>query len=258
ILVGLEAGGHQPDLVSLHRDKIRQGMREFISSLDSITRLNFYMTNKMKKNISASVFKGTSPVFLSYFGLMGIVPCSLRSIDLESDGSIKYLTKEEISNSKKFKSGFVSLEIIFNDPVSGKNKYLYYFSKNISNSGLENDSGLLEFVKKKGDFVSTFKAASFLIHYNHFSKFKDFILDNANVIIMDDTGPRVKELKKGFDLKVFGRYSRPINLWPEMYQKELMELHKEQKPDPIKFRYGYGTLNRTYHILYARRKEKIP
>lgn len=254
IMVGLEAGGLEPDIVGLPKDKIEKGMKEFISSLDSITRLNFYMTNKMKKNISASIFKGTAPSFFSYFGLMGIRPCSLKSITLDENGEIKYLTKEDIEKNKKFRDGFVSLEIIFNDPVTGKNKFLYYFSKNISNDGLKNDSSILKFVEKKGRFASTFKAASFLVHYAHFSIFRDFILNNADLIIMDDTGPRISDLKKNFDIRVYGKYTRPIKLWPNMYQAELMKLHTEQKPSLIPFKYGYGTLHHTYHIMVATRK----
>jgi hypothetical protein len=254
IMVGLEAGGFEPDIANLPKGKVEQGLREFLSSLDSITRLNFYMTKKMKSNISASIFQGTAPSFLAYFGLMGIRPCSLKSIVLDENGNIQYLTPEDIQKNPRLKKGFVSLEIIFNDPVTGKNKFLYYFSKNISNDGLKSDDSVLKFVAKKGRFVSSFKAASFLVHYAHFSRFRDFILDNADLIVMDDTGPPIKYLKKNFDIKVFGKYTRPIRLWPNMYQSELTELHKQQKPPSISFKYGYGTLHYTQHIMIATRK----
>lgn len=255
ILAGLEAGGLEPEPELLPKDKVERGLKEFAGSLDSISRLNFFLTNKMKKDISASIFRGTAPVFLAYFGLMGIKPCSLKPISLKENGEIHYLTTDEIKSNKKYKDGFVSLELIFNDPITGKNKFLYYFSKDLSNNGLNKDDSILKFVQTKGAFSSTFKAASFLLHYNHFSRFRDFIIQNVEMIVMDDTGPRVKDLKEKFEIRVFGVYTQPIKLWPRMVQAELRQLHSEQKPSKLPFKYGYGTSNRTYHLMVVTRKK---
>lgn len=255
ILVGLEAGGFKPTPELLSKEKLERGLKEFSNSLSEISRLNYFMTNKMKKDISASIFQGTVPVFLAYFGLLGILPISLKSISLDESGNIHYISLEEISQNSKYKAGFVSLEIWFKDPISQKDKVLYYFSKDLSNNGLAKDANILKFINNLGKFSTTFKAASFLVHYPHFSKFKEFVLENAEIIVMDDTGPKIKDLKKNFDIRVYGKYTRPIKLWYELVQPELLALHREQKPPSLPFKYGYGTIDGNYHLIVAKRKE---
>ncbi len=254
ILIGLEAGGFLPSLAGDSDEKKTRGLRELNSSLDSISRLNFFLTNKMKINITAAVYQGTAPVILAYMGIMGYEVIDLRSITFGSKGEIIYLSEEDIAKDIQFKKGFVSLEIKFKDKQKNIPKTLYYISGNVSNSGIEKDPSILEFLKTQGRFSATFKAASFLLHYDQFTKIRDFILETTDLIVMDDTGPRIKDLKKDFDLKVYGVYTRPIALWPNMFQQELKELHLEQKPIPIPFKYGYGTLNKTYHLILAKRK----
>lgn len=254
ILIGLEASGKVPDLENMSSEKIDRGFKELVESLANISKLNYFMTNSMKKNVSASIFKGTTPIFLAYFGLLGLKPCSIQPIDLDKNGEIHYLTENEISQNERYKQGYFSLEIIFYDPLQNKNKTLYFFSKNVSNTALQKNASLLDFIKRQVSFVSTFKAASFLLHYSTFSMVRDLVVQNSEMIVMDDTGPPIKNLKENFNIRVYGKYTRPISLWPEMYQPELMRLHKEQSPPPIKFKYGYGTLHRTYHILVAVRK----
>jgi hypothetical protein len=256
ILIGLEPGGFVPEPHSISQEKLSKGLNELINSLDSISRLNYFMTNKMKINITASTFPGTTPVFLAYLGLLDIEPISLREIFLEKDGRFRYLSKEEIEKDKDFKKGYFSLELLFKDKTSGSTKYLYYFTANLSNQGLQANPAIIEFLKNQEEFVSTFKAASFLLHYDNFSQIRDFILNRANLIVMDDTGPRIKDLQKDFDIIVYGKYTRPISLWPKMFQKELAELHKDNNNDNLNFKYGYGTLHKTHHLIIAKRKKQ--
>lgn len=254
ILIGLEASGKVPKLNSMNSDQIKRGFKELLESLANVSKLNYFMTNSMKKNVSASVFQGTTPIFLTYFGLLGLKPCSIKPIDLNKNGEIFYLTEKDISQNERYKKGFYSLEIIFYDPLQNKNKTLYFFSKDVANFSLQKNPELIDFIKRQGMFVSTFKAASFLPHYPTFSIIRNLIVENSETIVMDDTGPPIKNLKDKFNIRVFGKYTRPISLWPEMYQPELAKLHKEQNPSPINFKYGYGTLHNTHHILIATRK----
>ncbi|MCB1141057.1 MAG: hypothetical protein H7A24_02330 [Leptospiraceae bacterium] len=258
ILIGLEPGGMQPKPEDMPEGKVTKGLNDILSGLDSISRLNYFITNKMKVNISASGFPGTGPIFLTYMGFLGIKPIAYRPISIDREGNIQYISAEEIRKDSKLKKGYFSLEIIFRDPINQQEKLLYYISTNISNQGIISDPNAMEFLKKQEGFVSTFKAASFLVHYGHFSFIKDFIISRANLIVMDDTGPKIKDLEKEYDLEVYGKYTRPISLWPEMFQVELEALHKKQNMGPLPFRYGYGTLHKTYHIIIAKRKNPIP
>ncbi|MBK8395225.1 MAG: hypothetical protein IPL26_08265 [Leptospiraceae bacterium] len=254
IMIGLEAGGFEPDIESLNESQISRGLYELNGSLNTISRLNYFMTNSMKNDVSKSVFRGTSSVFLAYFGFLNVKPYSIKNFHLNDKGEIIYLTKEEIKANANYREGLVSLDIDFIDPVDGSMKKLYFLSTNISNFGLKANPGTMKFLEKFGSFASTFKAASFLLHYDSFTDMKNFILKNSELIVMDDTGPPVRDLEKDFNIKVFGRYTRPIGLWPDKVQKELRKLHDDQKPEKVNFKYGYGTADKQQHIMVVTRK----
>ena len=255
VMIGLEPAGFLPEFRMDSDEKKSKGLHELNSSLDSISRLNFFLTNKMKVNITSSIYSGTTPVIVAYLGLLGFEPLSVKPIIIDNTGSIHYLTNEEINSDAGYKKGHVSTEIQFKDPKSNQKKVLYYLSANVSNQGFEKEPHVMTFLKSLGKFSSTFKAASFLLHYDNFTKMKNYILENADLIVMDDTGPRIKDLKPDFDIKVYGIYTRPIALWPNMFQSDLKELHTLQKPKEIPFKYGYGTLNKTYHLIIAQKNK---
>ncbi|MBP9886408.1 MAG: hypothetical protein KBF93_08925 [Leptospiraceae bacterium] len=254
IMIGLEAGGFEPDFESMNDNQISRGLYELNGSLDTISRLNYFMTNSMKQDVSKSVFRGTAPVFLAYFGFLKVKPYSIKNFRLNDNGEIIYLTKEEIKTNPNYREGLISLDIDFIDPVDGTKKKLYFLSTNISNFGLKANPGTMKFLGKFGTFASTFKAASFLLHYDSFTDMKEFILKNSELMVMDDTGPPVKDLATNFNIKVFGRYTRPIGLWPEKVQKDLQKIHEDQKPEKVKFKYGYGTADKQQHIMVVTRK----
>ncbi|HMV43462.1 MAG TPA: hypothetical protein PK079_24255 [Leptospiraceae bacterium] len=254
IMIGLEAGGFDPDIENMNENQIARGLAELNGSLDTISRLNYFMTNSMKQDVSKSVFRGTAPVFLAYFGFLKVKPYSIKNFYLNDNGDIIYLSKEDIKANANYREGLVSLDIDFLDPVDGSKKKLYFLSTNISNFGLKANPGTMKFLGKFGMFASTFKAASFLLHYDSFTDMKEFIIKNSELMVMDDTGPPVRDLAKDYNIKVFGRYTRPIGLWPEKVQKELQKLHEEQKPEKVSFKYGYGTADKQQHIMVVTRK----
>lgn len=255
IMIGLEAGGFNPDLDTMSDGAVSKGLYELSMSLDTISRLNYFMTNSMKKDVSGSEFKGAAPVFLAYFGFLKVHPYSLKNIIIDKEGNVVYLSADDIKKNANYKDGFVSLEFKFVDNLDGTIKTLYFLSANISNYGLVNNPGIMKFLGKFGTFAVPMKAASFLLHYDTFSEMKKFVIQNAELFVMDDTGPPVADLFKDFNVKVYGRYTRPIGLWPEKYQPELTRLHAEQKPELIKFKYGYGTFDKQQHIMIVTRKK---
>ena len=69
----------------------------------------------------------------------------------------------------------------------GAEKTLYYFSTDLSNSGVK-ASGFLKFCAALGPGNSLIKSASYLLHSGNFTTVRDFILNNSATIIQDDSG----------------------------------------------------------------------
>ena len=59
ILIGLEAGGFNPEIETLAEAKIANGLNVLNASLDTISSRNYFMTNSMKIDISKLVYDFT-------------------------------------------------------------------------------------------------------------------------------------------------------------------------------------------------------
>ena len=68
-------------------------------------------------------------------------------------------------------------------------KTLYYFSTDLSNSGVK-ASGFLKFCATLAPGNSLLKSASYLLHSGNFTTVRNFILANSATIIQDDFGFR--------------------------------------------------------------------
>ena len=71
--------------------------------------------------------------------------------------------------------------------ADGVEKTLYYFSTDLSNSGVK-ASGFLKFCSTLAPGNSLIKSASYLLHSGNFTTVRDFILANSATIIQDDSG----------------------------------------------------------------------
>ena len=69
----------------------------------------------------------------------------------------------------------------------GQEKTLYYFSTDLSNSGVK-ASGFLKFCETLAPGNSLIKSASYLLHSGNFTTVRDFLLANSATIIQDDSG----------------------------------------------------------------------
>ena len=92
----------------------------------------------------------------------------------------------------------------------GVEKTLYYFSTDLSNTGVR-ASGFLKFCATLAPGNSLIKSASYLLHAGNFTTVRDFILANSATIIQDDSGiPLAYYNPKKWRFFPFGRYAGPI------------------------------------------------
>ena len=119
----------------------------------------------------------------------------------------------------------------------GVEKTLYYFSTDLSNSGV-NASGFLKFCASLAPGNSLLKSASYLLHSSGFSTVRTFILANSATIIQDDSGiPLGYYSQKKWRFFPFGHYAGPIAKFPGKYQKRYEEMFRGAQP--IDFGIGY-------------------
>jgi hypothetical protein len=131
----------------------------------------------------------------------------------------------------------------------GVEKTLYYFSTDLSNSGVRS-SGFLKFCATLAPGNSLIKSASYLLHSGNFSTVRDFILVNSATIIQDDSGiPLAYYNSKYWRFFPFGHYAGPISEFPSRYQQSYAELFRHAQP--MDFGIGYRWRSHESNLLLA-------
>jgi hypothetical protein len=239
-LFGLEPAGEIPKKENILNASLTSNVLSTIyKSVDENMSQSFFHTKYMAVEFNNPVLKGTIPVFMFFMNRMGVELTSIKPITFNDKG--------EIVDAKDYAKG---VRIGFID--GGKNKELYYFSGDISDTGLKDTPGLKNMINSiSKDATTMMKSASYLCHLPDFSGVRDMILANSNTIMQDDTGIpfRFYEQSK-WKIQFYGIYTQPIPLFASRGQADLRTalLGKEK---PIKFRYGY---NNPPNLMIATRK----
>ena len=112
----------------------------------------------------------------------------------------------------------------------GVERTLYYFSTDLSNSGVKS-SGFLKFCADLAPGNSLIKSASYLLHVGNFSTVRDFLLANSATIIQDDSGIPLGDYDpKKWRFFPFGRYAGPINEFPGTISAAIRRAIPKEQP----------------------------
>jgi hypothetical protein len=127
---------------------------------------------------------------------------------------------------------------------SGKSSKLYYFSKDLSDPGMQIDKKWLNWVLNESSnkqMVSMAKSASYLMHTTYFSAVRNFILKNSKLHIQDDSGIAYSYMAaSGRKLNLFGKYTQVIPLFKNKLQPEMIERYKSDSTKSLPFGIGYN------------------
>jgi hypothetical protein len=189
----------------------------------------------------------------------GYEPTSYRYFSFNPDGTLKWLTEEDIAKNKNTAYGgregpFANAEIRFRKvgDKTGKVRILRHVGYDLSDANMKAKPGLLKFLESKGKPVSTMtKAASHLLWDDqNFAVIRDYLMTHTDWMISDTTGvpPRIAK-KYGFEQDFYGAYE-----WPEPFgtvnNADATAFHEAFKTaKPISFRYGYPDNKSHGHIV---------
>jgi hypothetical protein len=230
VLSALEPPGSVSDLSRLPRGAIAAALYNVERSLGSVLSFSFFITKQMKVDLHAGEISGTLPILYVFLARSGKTIRSVAPVALDENGTL------HPANEEAGKSPTRGIRITFVGD-DGAEKTLYYFSTDLSNSGVK-ASGFLKFCATLVPGNSLIKSASYLLHSGNFSTVRNFILANSATIIQDDSGiPLGYYSPKQWRFFPFGRYAGPIEKFPGKYQERYAELFR--RAQPIDFGIGY-------------------
>jgi hypothetical protein len=244
VMAGLEPPGQIPDLRKYSRGEIASTLRELRSSLSSVLSYSFFQTKFMRVDFSRTKLNGTLPVLMTFLARSGKTIYDIALFDLQGDGTL-HPVDEKIANATGH-----GAKITFGDASVGRKSTLYYFSTDLSDGGIKT-SGFLTFCDTLGHGDSFIKSASYLMHSDHFSTVRDYLLTHSVSLLEDDSGIPIRYFAQGWKLHPYGRYVGPINLFSGQYQSKLHDVFAKGRTTPIDFSLGYRWRPSESNILLA-------
>jgi hypothetical protein len=242
VLSALEPVGSVPDLMRLPRGGIGSTLYNVERSLGSVLSFSFFITKLMKTDLGAGQVSGTLPILYVLLARSGKTIQDVSLIALDDRGAAYFANENAGRNATR------GVRIVFAGS-DGEQKTLYYFSTDLSNSGVRS-SGFLKFCETLAPGNSLIKSASYLLHSGNFTTVRDFLLRNSATVIQDDSGiPLGNYDPRKWRFFPFGRYAGPIAEFPGRYQQSYAELFR--RAQPMDFGIGYRWRSFESNLLLA-------
>ena len=246
VLSALEPPGSVPDLTKLPPGGLGAALNNVEHSMGSILNFSFFITKLMKLDLRAGQLNGTLPILYVFLARSGKTIRNVSPVALDGKGAAYF------ANENAGRNATHGVRIVFAGG-DGEQKTLYYFSTDLSNSGVKS-SGFLKFCETLAPGNSLLKSASYLLYAENFSTVRDFILANSATIIQDDSGIPLEDYNpRKWRFFPFGRYAGPIAEFPGRYQPAYAELFRRSQP--MDFGIGYRWRSYESNLLLS---VKIP
>lgn len=248
VMAGLEPTGDIPDMMKSQRRGGVAGLGHLENSMRTLLSLSFFITKEMRENLGDSGLRGTIPILYVFLARSGKQVRDASLVYVDGEGELH-------PENKKAKSGARGVKIVFAG-ADGRERTLYYFVTNLDNAGTKTSS-FLKFMEKLGPADSFHKSASYLMHGSQFTRIRDFIVARSATVVQDDSGIPFRFFdEKDWELRPFGRFPGPLELFPEGYQPKFRELFHKDRAGKLDFGIGYRWRPGESNLLLAVRRAK--
>ncbi len=244
VLVGLEPVGCIPAGV---RDYTSDYFSELRRSLDAVVALGFFRTNDMQREFAQGSVNGVLPLLLFLMAREGYSIVDVAPITITSAGLVM-----PSSNQPKGETGGVAIQ--FTDPRHGL-RTLRYFSLNLQDSRITQKPGTMKYFQTLPEASTLVKSASYLMHKEYFSTIRNLILSKSRVVVEDDSGVPLRFFKPAaWDVRLYGSYAEPIDLFKNWHQEDLkLAFSSSKEVQPLDFAIGYRKTNQSNLLVAFRR-----
>lgn len=235
VLVALQTGGRVPDLAAMDEKGFTSYINLFKRAWTDFARRGFFRTDDLKADTGKdNTLEGITPVMMAFASRLGYRVDKVEPIRIKADGS----DVEVHPGDKNTVATWDSIRLTLDK--DGKKVIADYVFLDLSDSHLKKHDGDRVWLEKMASHKVFTKAASHLMQKTFFSVIRDTLLAKSPSIVQDETGLDYKDLVKGFEVKLFGRFERAHKLWTEGVQRELATAYKAAKDIPkLGFKFGY-------------------
>ena len=251
VFFSLERPGSLPDLESVTLVQFTKLLQDVRSAFRDIFERNYFITSYMTKQLTTPWIRGTVPVMAIMMALMNRRIVRIEPLDLFPELTQAYDTPE----GKRPRVMMRAVRIEFSNPNATGTQQLYYVSLDATDKALEFYPDFMNWIGQYKPATVLLKSASYLLHDNQFAKTRSMLLEAADVVVQDDTGIPYRFISQNpWQVKLYGRYHRPIRPLSYAYQKDL-ETAYNSRPEqiPLPFPFGYHWRGQQSGLIIAHR-----
>ncbi len=235
--------------------------------LDFLYRVNFSNTSNMRDAMRSGTLPTQLIFSLSALKVHGYEIVSLRYFTLNDDGSIKYLSDEDVTGAPSPLEGvgdgritekrnriFSNSEIRFRKP-GGKIQIHRQIRQDLSDKELQKDPRVVKHLEMKGPIVSMTKAASYLLSWDSFSTMRNYLTKNTSWMVSDATGVAPKwGTAAGFEYETYGSFRTAHLDSGNGVSENWRTLFNSQEKRRLAFRFGYYDKDTKDHLIIMKKK----
>jgi hypothetical protein len=269
--LSLEQAGDPRRIPSLDKKRLRESLGLIRKTIAPLLAQNDSTSENLMKGQRGDI-PGQVAFFVVALAVHGYEPVSLRYFHVQPDGSLHYLSAEEIAAEEKagpkrlkaswtppdFSPAFADMEMGFRrrGQADAPVRIHRHIGANLADPALSKDPGLLRYLESLGRVSAMTKAASYVLWRDDFKTMRKYLLEHMEFMISDSTGiPPGFAVPAGFVLEPYGRFNGSFLEANKGYNEEFRRLFKSQPFRPLPFRYGYLDSGKQYHMIVARKGE---
>jgi len=212
---------------------------------------SFFITRQMDREFRGQITDGLLIPILQLLVRTGHTVEGFRYVRLDEAGQV-------INRAPDYKAptryGNKGVEIEFQNDADSSVHHLFYFSVNLSNDRLHENTPFQKYLSHLTGTVSMLKATSYMPHQPGFSMIRDALTTNSRAILQDDSGlPFKKFSTEQWKVQLYGDYNQPYGSFRWMEQADLRDAYRTTGPKPLPMHVGYGYRRITSNLLLAKR-----
>jgi hypothetical protein len=244
IMCGKELMGPPPD--PLRMADLGGALHNLENAMKSSLTATYFVTQDMKFDLQQQQLNGTLPILYVFLARADKTIKDVTFIALDRGGGVH--------ESAPGRGETPGVRISYIDNGTGRPQTLFYFTTDISDGGIASNPGFMKFCDQQGGGASFLKSSSYLMFEDGFSRVRNFILSHSSLIVQDDSGIPIANFDRNkWNLRLFGTYVGPIELFKQHYQPKLAELFGQSNPPPFGIGFGYQWDFNKSNLIVAKR-----
>jgi len=261
--ISLESAGDPRRLLKAGRLQLRQALEEYRSNVGFMLTTND-SSNSSIRSLERGIMPNQLAFSLTALAVLEYEPVSLKFFRINDDGTLHYLTLEEIAALENvrgqrlkgswidsdFSVAFRNMELVFRKKKGGAAIVHRHIAFNLDDSHLAG-SGTLKHLESRGKISAMVKGASYLLWFDNFSALRGYLLGHMAFCVSDSTGilPR-HALQAGFRQITYGKFTGAfLDDEGGANASAMRALFQSQPYRPLSFRFGYSDVHGLNHLI---------